>query len=186
MDPSDDIQANPVPSPAPARRDALTILRILLLTAGVAVGIQVFGWEKDKLLLLPLANAVVIGLSLPAPLFVVGRARQSPGAMGPGSMFAMTMGIGSLLLLPPPIIAKLVIARESSAPLCLYYVMPLAAIWFLLGALLAGQISRRLFDRGRTPWTERYGYFLAVLWSPLGVYHLVNFYREAMGYNVFK
>ena len=194
MDPSDDIPATsapgPAPSPAPVRRDGLTILRILMLTGGVAVGIMVFVPDKHKELQeveawRAVANAVVIGLSLPAPLFVMAAARRSAGLLGPGSLFAMGMGTGSLLLLPPPLIAAY-LDGESTAPACLYYLMPQAALWFLLGAVLARQITRGLFDRIRTPWTERYGYFLALLWSPLGVFHLVNFYREALGYPEFE
>jgi len=181
MDPADDIPVGPPPTPTP--RDALTIRRILLLTAGVATGLKVFGPTADELSRkgdqwLLLANAVVIGLSLPAPFFLWGAKRRAQ-PVGPGSMFALTMGIGSWLLLPPPLIAAAVQAvKPTSALLCTYYVMPLVATWFLLASLFTRQINRRLFDRAATPWTERYGYFLAVLWLPLGVYHLVVIYSE--------
>jgi hypothetical protein len=64
--------------------------------------------------------------------------------------------------------------------------MPLVAAWFLLGALLTQQINRRLFDGAETPWTERYGYFLALLWSPLGLFHVFQFYRQALGGDVYR
>jgi hypothetical protein len=175
MDSADDVPADPTPAPLP--RDALTIRRILLLTAGVAAGLKVFAPESDQPLVqaegwLLLANAVVIGLSLPAPFFLMGSVRRAR-TLGPGSMFAATMGVGSWLLLPPPLIG-----RSPAALLCSYYAMPLVAAWFLLATLLTRQVNRRLFDRAATPWTERYGYVLALLWAPLGVYHLVLMYRE--------
>jgi hypothetical protein len=181
MDPADEIPANTSLPQVPPRRDALTILRILLLTAGVAVGIKVFipedvdGWTAWRTLF----NAAVIGLSLPAPLFVMGAVRRVQGPLGPGSLFAMAMGGGALLLLPPPVIVMFS-SHKTASPACVYYIMPQVALWFLLAALLTGQINRRLFDRRQTPWTERYGYFLALLWSPLGIFHLVRYYRQAL------
>jgi hypothetical protein len=183
MVPSDGSPVEAAAQP-PRRRDGLTILRIMLLTAGVGAGIQVFGpdwdgdWSKNKGWL-GLANSIVIGLSLPAPLFLLSAVWRKDQSIGPASLFAMAMGIGSLLLLPPPIIAALT-SHESAAVTCLYYIMPQAGLWFLLAAALTGQIGRRLFDRCATPWTERYGYSLALLWSPLGLWHLVNYYREAL------
>ena len=176
MDSSDRFPVSETPPHPPVRRDALTIGRILLLMAGVAVSITVFGAEREKVL--PVVNSAVIGLSLPAPLFVLA-ARRRQVALGPASLMAMALGIGALLLLPPAA-AVLILSGKSTAPMCLYYVMPQLSLWFLLAGLLTGQINRRLFDRLQTPWVERYGYFLALLWSPLGIFHLVNFYTEAL------
>jgi hypothetical protein len=177
-DPLADAAAAPTP-----RRDGITILRIMLLTAGVGAGIQVFGpdWDdtwSDSKGWLGLTNAVVIGLSLPAPLFVMGAMRRKDQLIGPASLFATAMGIGSLLLLPPPLIAPQ-LSNESSVMTCTYYIMPQAGLWFLLAALFTGQFGR-LLDRLGTPWVERYGHFLALLWSPLGLWHLINYYREAL------
>jgi hypothetical protein len=36
---------------------------------------------------------------------------------------------------------------------------------------------RALFEAD-TPWTERYGTFLPLAWSPLGAWHLYRFYAE--------
>ncbi len=134
MDHSNETSVSQTPPRPPDRRDALTILRILLLTSGVAVGISVFLPDKELkggTAWRVLASAVVIGLSLPAPLFVIAAARRIRGPLGPASLFAMGMGTGALLLLPPPLIAAW-LGRESPAPMCLYYLMPQAALWFLL------------------------------------------------------
>jgi hypothetical protein len=52
------------------------------------------------------------------------------------------------------------------------------ALWFVLTAILSGQF-RGIFRRA--PWIERYGAALALLWLPLGAWHLLNFYLSAFG-----
>ncbi|NLX95625.1 MAG: hypothetical protein GXY83_05565 [Rhodopirellula sp.] len=166
---------------SPIHPDRLTILRLLLLTAGVAVGLGVFlprssdPWDINTVLVV--GNALVLGLALPAPLFTLrfGRRRERP--LGPGGLFALTVGLGGLLMLPPAL-ASVVSPKPGSAAVCLYYAMPLVGLWYLLAAALAGHVNRALF-RPATPWVERYGLLLAALWSPLGAWHLANFYLEA-------
>ncbi len=169
------------------RRDTLTIGRFLLLTAGVAVGLGVFVSAEKKGEpfyeelnldgLLVYYNAVLIGLALPAPLFIVGqRLRQGP-PIGPGGLYAVTMGLGSLLMLPPIFVDHL--QAEDGIPFaCLHYMLPLLSFWYLAAALLAGSLGRNLFAR-TTAWTERYGFFLATFWTPVGVWWLTTFYMAA-------
>jgi len=186
MNSSDDLS----PISRSPRRDALTILRIMLLTGGVLVGMEVFGPKRDDnwkewTAWRQLANAVVVGLSLPAPLFLASALWRRRPELRAGSVFAMAMGCGAILLLPPPLIAAY-FGRESSAPVCLYYIMPQVGLWFLVAALLTRQINRELFA-GPAPWTELYGYVLALLWSPLGIWHLVRYYRQAfLGVDFFE
>ncbi|MBX3413748.1 MAG: hypothetical protein KF708_13740 [Pirellulales bacterium] len=61
---------------------------------------------------------------------------------------------------------------------CLYYCLPLMALWFLAAMMTGGRISRRSFSHA-VPFSERYGLILAILWSPLGMWHLWDFYSEA-------
>ena len=69
--------ASPATSPesCEAASDRLTIRRLLLLTAGVAVGLTLFaprfeeGGFADFEQWCAVANAAIIGLALPAPLF---------------------------------------------------------------------------------------------------------------------
>jgi len=124
-----------------------------------------------------LANAVLIGLALPAPLFMVRPRRRDARPLGFGSLFALVAGLGALLMLPPALAARLK-SSQGGAVVCLAYVLPLMGLWFILAALLSGQI-RSLF-RADTPWRERYGALLALLWSPLGAWHLYGFYSEVL------
>ena len=167
------------------RRDRLTILRLLLLTAGVAVGIVFFAPRfteantTDAEQWRGLACSVIIGLSLPAPLFCVRRP-GSGRAIGAGGLFALTVGLGSLLMLPPSVVAVLADGEPKGMPAtCLYYCLPLVGLWYLLATLLSGHVGRHLF-RPDTPWTERYGFLLVLVLAPLGVWVLVDIYRDVL------
>ena len=92
-------------------------------------------------------------------------------------MFALTAGFGALLMLPPCLVGRIA-SEKTMAPMCMYYVLPLVGLWYLLAAAAGGQIGRKLLSPD-TPWSERYGFLLALLWSPLGVWHLVGFYHDA-------
>jgi uncharacterized YccA/Bax inhibitor family protein len=178
----------PTPDDAQPRsdpRDRLTILRLLALTAGVAVGITVFAPDKPGRAQdwLDLAHAVIIGLSLPAPFFILRFRRMTSAEFGPGVMFALMSSFGVLLMLPPAIVVRAT-PRPSSFDLspsvtgCLYFVLPLMSLWFVLACVLTGG-ARRAVLGSKTPWTERYGFFLAVVWSPLGIWHTYVFYLLA-------
>jgi hypothetical protein len=169
--------------------DRLTIRRLLILTAGVAVGLALFaphfsaGDLADAGQWRAVVNAVIIGLALPAPLFCIPRAFRNRG-LGAGGLFALAVGLGVWLLLPAAVVEWL--ARNASPSnqrnmtgACLYNVLPLMGFWYLLAALTAGHAGRRLYSR-TTPWTERYGFFLSLLWSPLGVWLLVDIYRDVL------
>ncbi len=94
-------------------RDSLTIRRLLLLTAGLAIGLGLFTPERQEGRLvrlnldatLGLFSAAMLGLALPAPLFVLGslpRARRS----APVASMPATMGLGALLMLPPVVMHR--------------------------------------------------------------------------------
>jgi hypothetical protein len=169
--------------------DRLTIGRLLLLTAGVSVGLAVFApkFGADDLAdpgqWRGLAQAVAIGLSMPAPLFCLPRAFHNR-RLGPGGLFALSAGLGTLVLLPAAVIERF--ARLSAANAdktetgaCLGVALSLFGLWYLLPALVAGHAGRHLFLR-TTSWTERYGFLLALVWSPLGVWWVFDIYSEAM------
>jgi hypothetical protein len=155
---------------------------MLILTAGVALGLGIFapslqdantidnanGW-------LMVINAVLIGLSLPAPCWTLRAERGGHPPLGAGGLFALTMGLASLSMLPPALIARLT-AGKSATFACLYFVLPLVGLWYTAATALGGQ-WRAMF-RAEAPWIERYGGLLALAWSPLGLWHLFHFYSE--------
>jgi len=168
--------------PPGARRDRLTIARLLLLTAGVAIGLGVYapdvtgpGKTEPMNRWIALANAVLIGLALPAPLFAIGLQRRERVPLGVGGLFALMAGLGGLTLFPAMLAMRLS-GASSVAPLCLYYVLPLMGLWCVLAAVVGRQV--RFLLQADAPWLERYGAFLALVWSPIGVWHLVFIYRE--------
>jgi hypothetical protein len=167
--------------------DRLTIRRMLLLTAGVAVGLVLFAPTLDQNDLKNaeqwrgVANGVIIGLAMPAPLFCITRAiRNRP--LGAGGLFALAAGFGVWIMLPPAAIewfARNHADNRNFTQVCLYYVLPLMGLWYLLAAIVGRHVGRRLFSSA-IPWTERYGLLLALLWSPLGVWLAVDMYRDAL------
>jgi hypothetical protein len=164
-------------------RDRLTIRRLLILTAGVAISLGTLlpGFDRKELAKvdgwISLSTFFVVGLALPAPLFTLPR-RSGRQPLGPGGLFALTSGLGSLLLLLPMGINGLQGSKPGMEAICLIYCMPLMSVWYLLALGLSRQIGRRLFWP-ETPWTERYGFFLALLWTPWGIWHLFQMYWEA-------
>ena len=165
-----------------SERDRLTIGRMLLLTAGVAVGLGVFAPEVKRPLQLGepdrwlmFANAILIGLSLPLPLLAFRLRRPDRVRLGAGGLFALAAGLGAWTMLPPACAQRLK-SGGSEAAVCLVYVLPLMAVWWLLATVAAGQL-RSTFS-GSRPWFERFGSWLAVLWMPLGLWQLSRFYLE--------
>jgi hypothetical protein len=169
-----------------ASPDRLSIGRLMLLTAGVAVGLALCmplpeknpGWDYWTVVY----NGLLCGLALPAPLICLPRAwRKQP--IGTGGLFALVAGLAVLGMTPALVIESL--ARHATPPsndtdalACMYYLMPLMGLWHFVAALATGSIAR-LFKR-QTAWSERYGLVLAALWSPLGAWLMVLVYRDVL------
>jgi hypothetical protein len=122
-------------------------------------------------------------LTLPAPLFGIARVFKNR-SLGAGGLFALAIGLGVWLMLPAAVIECLARVRtpgneRNEAAGCLYFVMPMMGLWYLLAGLVSGHIGRRLFSP-TTPWIDRYGFFLALLWSPLGAWHVVDVYGNVL------
>ncbi len=176
-------------TPADEPLDRLTIGRLMLLTAGIGVSLPLYvpelgtGDPRNPETWRILVNAVVVGLAMPAPLICLA-GRSSGRRLGAGGMFALVAGLGVLLLLPPALINWYLritanTKQDYSAAACLYFVLPPLGLWYLLAALLAGHAGRESF-RKSTPWTEKYGYSLALLWTPLGLWQLFEIYRDTL------
>jgi len=167
------------------QEDRLTIWKLLWLTAGVGVGLTCFcepfkdfQWnDTDDWRIL--GNGILSGLSLSALLFGLNL-RLRGRRLGFGALFGVMSGLGAILLLPPLLVVDEGKALGNGlAFACIVYMMPLMALWFLLAAAVGGRLRRKIWSRPM-PWTEKFGYLLAMAWSPLGVWMLVDIYRDAL------
>ena len=165
--------------------DKLTIGRLMVLMAGLGIGLVAFMPRDGSFDLASvdrwreLASASLIGFSLPGVLYATRRRGRGP--VGLGGLLWLTLSLGTLLMLPPAVAGPLLhdgTMGSNSAGMCLFYVLPLLSLWFLLAALIAGRLGRRHI-RGRAAWTDRFGLYLGLAWSVLGAWLLVDFYRDA-------
>jgi hypothetical protein len=156
-------------------RDRFTLWRLIVLVTCEAM---VFGLFADDIdtgdawtdFFRAWSSIALLGLSMPGPLFAVGR-RWAGQRLGPGALLWLSLGLGFLLMLPPAV-------KDGEALSCLYYVLPLMSLWFVLAAAVGGRMRLKYLGP-RTAWTERFGFYLGLLWSPLGVWLLWDFYRDA-------
>jgi hypothetical protein len=178
-----------VSSPHNEPVDRLTIGRLLVLTAGVAAAMGLFTPQlgPEDLRIADnwrwFAFTVIAGLTIPAPLYCLRRVVEK-GALGAGGFFALATGFGVWLMLPAAVIEWFVRLRvpdtnARQAGECLYFVMPMIGLWSLLGGLVSGAFGRRLVSPA-TPWVDRYGFLLTLLWAPLGVWHVVDVYFDVL------
>lgn len=166
-------------------QDRLTIWKLLWLTAGVGVGLSCFcpplgkfAWNNaaDWRIVL---NGILSGLSLAAVGFGLNL-RLRGKRLGFGGLFGLMSGLGALLLLPPMlIVGEGKAIGDRVAFMCLVYMMPLMALWFLLAVAVGGRLNRRIWSASM-PWTEKFGYLLAIAWTPLGVWMMVDIYRDSL------
>lgn len=163
--------------------DRLTTRRLLIITAGVALGLVIFvprdgdadfasvDWWRQ------IWFALLAGVALVSPLFVIGRRIRAQRA-GVGGMLLLTLGFGVLLLVPTAIAERSHNPGDSFSTVCLTYCVPFVCLWYLIAAAVGGQLTRASLGRS-TPWVERLGLYLALAGAPLGVWLLIDIYREA-------
>lgn len=158
--------------------DRLTIRRLLILIAGIGAGLAIGtpqpfeGGNVDHWR--GLLTVIVMGLSMTGPVFVLAD-RRTP--LRWGGLFWFAQGLGVWLLVPPIVVERFKSGIRLSPLVCLMYVLPLMGLWFALAALATGQYSKRRLRR--LPWRERFGVLLAMLWTPPGVWVMVEFYYDA-------
>lgn len=167
---------------ATATTDRLTIFRMLVITAGIAVGLVVFAPRIDRSNQSPynveyfraLAAAPIVGACLPAGFFAWGWRRRSHARLGPGGLLALTMTAGVLLLLPPAAMT----GDDGMGFICLRFMLPLVSLWYLVAMAAAGQLNRETLTGG-APWSERYALYLAIAWLPEAAWLLYEIYEGA-------
>ena len=168
--------------PYSARRsgDRLTILQVMLLTVGVAAGMTIansadldfedFNLERSR----ALAVATMMGLSLVAGLLTLRR-RFRGYALNVGGVMNLAVG-WAIVLLGPALLLELFRAEEDVPSMFLFvYMVPLLPLWGVLAGFVTHRIDRRRLGTA-SPWSERLGLYLALLWALLGVWVLVDLY----------
>lgn len=156
-------------------RDKFTLWRLIVLVTSEAIVFWLFGDSIDDdavwtEFVRAWSTIALMGLSMPGPLFAIGR-RFAGQRLGAGALLWLSLGLGVLLMLPPAI-------KDDSAMTCLYYVLPMMSLWFVLAAAVGGRMRFKYLGP-RTAWTERFGFYLGLMWSPLGVWCLWDFYSDA-------
>jgi hypothetical protein len=168
----------------------LTILDLILLIAGLAVGLWlaigvIGGWppENEESWLYFLIF-VLGGISLIGPPLLLRERFRGRVRLGLGEWFWFCQGTAAWLLWPPIIVHRFQDKVEVGRPMagvCYAYGTPLMALYITL-ALLAGGWLRprhvRRRARGRRRWTETFGLLVGLLWACTGLYVLVLIYRR--------
>lgn len=163
----------------------LSLSRMMVLVAGLGIGLSLFHQDRDVDFRdldwwRGTAIAMLIGCSLPGVLYTT-RQRTSGPRQGLGSLLWLSLSLGALLMVPPAIAGPLLhdqAVGSNSSVVCLYYTMPLASLWFILAAVVSGQLRRRCLSAA-VSWGERFGWCLGLGWSVLGGWLLFDFYFEA-------
>jgi hypothetical protein len=160
-----------------------TILDLLLLVAGVAVGLWLFadgirstqaGEERAA----GFVVAVLGGLSVVGPPLLLWRRHRLRARLRLGEVLWFCQGTASWLLWPPIVAHRIRGGPDggSMAAICYFYGTPLMAVYVTTSLLAGGWIRPR---RGRRrPWRESFGLLLALAWACTGLYILSIIYRE--------
>jgi hypothetical protein len=179
---SADVAGSNIVSDGIVSDDRLTIRRLAVLTVGVALGLVIFvpiteDADVGAIDWRVVWFALLAGVALVSPLFVIARRLRGQRA-GAGGMLLLTLGFGVLLLVPTTIAERSSSSEAGFSATCLTYCVPFVCLWYLIAAAVGGQLTRASLGRS-TPWVERLGLYLAMAGAPLGVWLLVDIYREA-------
>jgi hypothetical protein len=163
----------------------LTILDMMLLVAGAAVGL----WIITGLTGGPMTEGVdwifflvfvLGGLSMIGPPLLLWERRRRRSRLRPGEMFWFCQGMASWLLWPPVVIRDIQGKGTSTgmATVCYFYGTPLMALYVTIALLAGGWLRRpRRRRRARRSWTETFGLLLGLVWACTGLYVLATIYH---------
>ena len=179
-------------------RDRFRLFEGMILIAGVAVGIWLFGEEFQKLLqgqesnpdpflgrwdaLVYVAGVALLGGASAAgvPMLLAERWKRPPRPWDSGRFSWFTQGISAWLLWPPLIYHKAKgdgLGGDYAGP-CYFYGTPLMAVYITASLTAGGRLRRSRRRRLRLSWRERFGLFLGLAWACLGLYFLAMIYRR--------
>ncbi len=176
--------------PAERRRPLrLTILDLLILTAGVAVGLSLIvdsirtGSPDTEGRILMVLTLSLGGISLAGPpLLLWRRYRSGWKRMRLGELFWFCQGTASWLLWPPVMYVRMRgknAMGDGMSEICYFFGTPLMALYIVLTLLAGGWLGlRRRRPRRRRSWTETFGLLLGLAWACTGLYVLSILYRK--------
>ena len=169
------------------RSQRLTLLELMILIAGVAVGLWLFAKEvmtapTDKFEWLAVfLLAVLGGLSVVGPPFLLLEPRRRWSMWRAGKVMWFSQGMASWLLWPPIIYARIQGSDAFLYCAIAYLFTPLMGLCLML-ALLAGGWLRGARGRYRyRSWREQFGLLLGSAWACMGFYVLYYLYSEDFG-----
>jgi 4-amino-4-deoxy-L-arabinose transferase-like glycosyltransferase len=163
------------------RADRLSIGTLMLLIAGVALGLWL-GTDRTDAQQRPhwlvLLVFVLGGLSVVGPPLLLLTAKRRP--WGAGRFLWFVHGTAAWLLWPPVVYlrARGVSDIESSSAVCFLYGTPLMAVYVTLTLLAGGHLNRSRRRRIRRSRQETFGLLLGLAWACTGLYLISVFYRE--------
>jgi hypothetical protein len=172
--------------PGPSRRaDRLTIGVLMLLTAGLALGIWLILPEFRRTLhseddggidaIMLLFVFALGGVSLVGPPLQLMTARGRP--WGAGRFLWFAHGTAAWLLWPPVVYLRARGQEKNSAgEMCFYYGTPLMAVYVTFALLAGGHFRRSRRRRMYRSWQETFGLLLGLLWACTGLYWITLFY----------
>ncbi len=178
--------------PPPRRSQALTLVELMLLIAGVAFGIWIVLKDLKKFdpqhetkmgISIMALVGVLGGVSLVGPPLLMLELLRRRVVWGPGKLLWFSQGMASWLLWPPVVYSRLRDQKfgDTMSGVCYFYGTPLMAI-YVTSALLAGGWMRGYRRRSRRrSWREQFGLVLGLLWACTGFYILYILYRADFG-----
>ena len=164
------------------RPEQLTILELMILIVGVAVGLWLV--TKDVTNSGSGANAwlcvvvgVLGGLSAIGPLLLLLELRERRIRWGAGRVLWFALGMASWLLWPPLIYHRAWGSRGLTVATGEVWVCttPLMAIYVMF-AMLAGGWIKRASRRRQRSWREQFGLLLGIAWACTGSYIMYTLY----------
>jgi hypothetical protein len=192
MDPSAASEPAPRRDSASRRsraRDRLGVGELMLLIAGIALGLWLIGLRTRPRAQLGLNHeqwfllvvGVLGGLALVGvPLLLVER-RSLRRHWGPGRLLWFSTGTATWLMWPPIVFKRVVRGEgidQSLTGACYAYGTPMMALYMTLALVAGGWLRRRRTRRARRSWRERFGVYLGLAWACTGLYVLYLLYAE--------
>lgn len=169
------------------RREPLSLLELLLLVAGAAIGLAVCRsiWsydvgDKDPIEVVPVAVRIIVailgGFSFVGVPLLLARWTRRRTPWGPGKVAWFSQGIATWLLWPPIVCFQVAGPRSGSdvpwSSVCWLWGTPLMGLYVTAAILSGGWFGRRGRRRMRRSWREQFGLLLSCLWACTGLYLL--------------